>query len=554
MIDILNKYGDYETYSFDVFDTVMGRITLDPKGVFALMQQELITNNEYSDLPNTLITDFSFHRQYNETYARRFSHRKIDEITLEEIYNRIAHGHGLTPNQVQKLIDLENNTEISVGIAIPDIVDDLILLKKLGKRVLLISDMYLSHNTIRSMLDRACPELKDIPLYVSSSYRVTKRKGGKLFTYIQKELNLSKSWLHIGDNAVADKKMPELIGITGKLVNHYNNPSIFKTMEKALQYNTYAQLWMGIASHGRRKADCYKNKNRYKVGLTYGAPILISYVEWILNQAIERNIRALNFLARDGYILKNIADQIIEKRGLQIKTAYIYSSRKAWSENAFANNRNHCIESYLKDNVLVYKNKIAFVDSMGTGVTVNRMFQHMDIWKNYEHIIFAINGRKGKNTDSIIKYDFLEFLDVYDSIENFCKSMDGQTEGYHLEGDKVVPITNEYDGYKLKAFGYADYINGIYDFLKIYLNYNSVVKKVSYSSIMEVNQWYLRVINHYLDEDIIQFLGDFPKDNIGRTFKYSKLGRKYIKLEMRFKRLRALIKYIEKEKLCHFVG
>ena len=44
----------------------------------------------------------------------------------------------------------------------------------------------------------------------------------------------------------------------------------------------------------------------------------------------EKGIQKLFFIARDGYILKKIADILIEKYRYPIATVYLYGSRKAW--------------------------------------------------------------------------------------------------------------------------------------------------------------------------------------------------------------------------------
>ena len=43
-----------------------------------------------------------------------------------------------------------------------------------------------------------------------------------------------------------------------------------------------------------------------------------------------REIHKVKLIARDGYIPKLITDIVIQKRGLDIKTKYLYGSRLAW--------------------------------------------------------------------------------------------------------------------------------------------------------------------------------------------------------------------------------
>lgn len=59
------------------------------------------------------------------------------------------------------------------------------------------------------------------------------------------------------------------------------------------------------------------------------APIMVSYVWWILLEAKQKNISTLYFLARDGYTLCKIAELFCEKFQLNIQCRYLYCSRAA---------------------------------------------------------------------------------------------------------------------------------------------------------------------------------------------------------------------------------
>ena len=51
------------------------------------------------------------------------------------------------------------------------------------------------------------------------------------------------------------------------------------------------------------------------------APVLFCYVSYILDSVKKKNINRIFFLSRDGYILKQIADIIIERKKLKIQTS-----------------------------------------------------------------------------------------------------------------------------------------------------------------------------------------------------------------------------------------
>lgn len=85
--------------------------------------------------------------------------------------------------------------------------------KKAGKKVLIVSDMYLDRSSIASLLQKH--GLGDLyhRIYVSSEYGTTKQEGG-LFRRICDDENAEPSAiLHIGDSWYSDYRIPESLGL-----------------------------------------------------------------------------------------------------------------------------------------------------------------------------------------------------------------------------------------------------------------------------------------------------------------------------------------------------
>lgn len=80
-----------------------------------------------------------------------------------------------------------------------------------------------------------------------------------------------------------------------------------------------------------------KNKDNIAkyIGEEFGGPILVPYIKWILKYAIHNKIDKLYFIARDGYVLKKIADIFIKYYKYPIHTYYLYGSRKTWRVGLF---------------------------------------------------------------------------------------------------------------------------------------------------------------------------------------------------------------------------
>lgn len=56
-------------------------------------------------------------------------------------------------------------------------------------------------------------------------------------------------------------------------------------------------------------------------------PVVYEYISWLLYQAHKRKLKTLYFLARDGYLLKQVAELLCIKKGYHIQCKYLYCSR-----------------------------------------------------------------------------------------------------------------------------------------------------------------------------------------------------------------------------------
>lgn len=66
------------------------------------------------------------------------------------------------------------------------------------------------------------------------------------------------------------------------------------------------------------------------LGRTAAGPVLFDYVNWVLREAQKEKISCLYFLARDGYVLYQIAQKICLQNNLPIQCYYLYCSRLAF--------------------------------------------------------------------------------------------------------------------------------------------------------------------------------------------------------------------------------
>ncbi len=340
MLEVININKDNKEtnsttilYSFDIFDTLITRTTATPCGIFSIMEKHLLQDSEYENFPEIVKQNFFIIRQEAENFIRTNKKLMYDEqdIKFEDIYKIIKNNYNLNETQINTLMNLELNTEIKNIIPIQKNINTLKELIFKNNRVVLISDMYHSEKTIRVFLSHIDPIFENIKIYVSSEYNKTKTSSD-LYNYVKEQENVEyENWTHYGDNNYSDIKMAKFLGI--KTV--YTPKNDLKGYEESLllnneisESNFYSQMLVGTAKLTRTLSDY--NDKIFDFGCSYSGPLLYNYVQWIIEQSLSRGIKTLYFIARDGYIPKLIADEIIKLKNLDLKTKYIYGSRAAW--------------------------------------------------------------------------------------------------------------------------------------------------------------------------------------------------------------------------------
>lgn len=323
-------------YSFDVFDTLITRTTAAPQGIFSLMRDRICREKHSNGLDDYIIDNFYELRIHSEEFARKVGQAKqVEEITLQDIYLAMAVSGCLDDRQIDYLCKLEQEIEIASVVPVRENIMRLKELIKQENRIVLISDMYLSVETIRKMLLQADPVFEKIPLYVSSEYGKRKTTGN-LYRFVQeKEKVFFGDWTHIGDNLHQDIEVPHRLGIWTEISEKRKLTEFEKRCLDCYRGDSKLEIMIGTASGVAVK----RNKtSAYSIGYRFVGPILYSYAEWIVDQAVKKGINRLYFIARDGYLIKKVVDAIIRKHKIKINTKYIYGSRKAWRMASLSEN------------------------------------------------------------------------------------------------------------------------------------------------------------------------------------------------------------------------
>ena len=183
---LMEEIEKHDIISFDIFDTLVMRNVYYNKDVFRLMALQLD--------PVWGIDFFSVRTEAEQVLSRE------TYPYIEEIYDYISQKYPCLQGKEAELIALEIQMETDLILPRQDVVEMFYLAQKLQKKVYIVSDMYMHHDTLAAILEK-----KGITGYekllVSSEYNSSKPQH--LFEHYLKEIP-EGTCLHIGDSWVCD--------------------------------------------------------------------------------------------------------------------------------------------------------------------------------------------------------------------------------------------------------------------------------------------------------------------------------------------------------------
>lgn len=248
---------EYDVISFDVFDTLIIRDLSKPSDLFLY---------EYGFIGKCL-------RIFAEMLARKKKHN--GEVTLDDIYKYL-------PFDIKRELEFEKK----ICRANPLLFDFYNRIKD-SKKIVAISDMYLSSETISVILKDAGYNI-DI-IYVSCDKGCNKETG-ELFNKFIEDNNVNKSKIiHIGDSLKSDYEGAKKAGIDSFLIEkHKNILSYRKINKKNYELNSFI-------NHGLNDIDDPVEKIGYEVV----GPIILGFCQWVHDRYLYYGFDKLFFLARD---------------------------------------------------------------------------------------------------------------------------------------------------------------------------------------------------------------------------------------------------------------
>lgn len=332
---MLNKYYHKlqaaDVISFDIFDTLLARQTAHPTDVFAVAQEMLNHSSIYH-----MSDDFRKLRIDAERLARQAT-QNVD-ITLDDIYDVLGEVTTYDKSFLDELMRYELEAEEALLSRDPSVTPIYNEAKRLKKKIVIVSDMYLPRGFIEKVLRKNGIDGWD-RLILSCDDNVGKYCGSAFAKLIA--LYPEKKILHVGDNEWSDIAWSNAFGLDSIHIHRNIEAASFEkhapyraiyggrrfrwtsddhTYETSdLQFNIISGMTVNYLADSKRGVP-------EAIGYGVFGPLLLALTQWIERTAYEEGIEQLYYLARDGAIIQRAHDEYFGDKG--VKGTYTYGSRR----------------------------------------------------------------------------------------------------------------------------------------------------------------------------------------------------------------------------------
>lgn len=315
--------------SFDVFDTLIHRLVLNPVDVFAILVRRLKAT-EIGLYHPSVVANFAVLRQEAEGLARERHHLANGsyEVTFKDIYSLLKETAAIDETLLAQIMEEEFLIEQAVVYANPLMLSLFEYALQQQKTIVLCSDMYLSSEQI-SLLLRCAGYSPPFTLFVSGEIKQSKHDGS-MFPLVCGQFGITPAQLaHFGDNYRADYQMPLALGVRTRLFAAFGQdimPTSVLSPEKPLRDNGVYGLIQGTVRNVllNQKAE---DDPWFGVGASIFGPLFLGKFLWLIVNLRQEPVDKVLFFARDGYFFHQLYERYKALLEIDTPAEYVYLSR-----------------------------------------------------------------------------------------------------------------------------------------------------------------------------------------------------------------------------------
>lgn len=441
--NISQLLNSFEIVTFDIFDTLITRMVYQPQDVFALMQK--IIQKKYK-----ITIDFIGIRNQMEKIAWE---KHGDYCNIHNIYDELKLLNIFSEGQTEELKALEIELEYKLCIPRTDALEIFNNLVSCGKRVILISDMYLTKSIIESMLLK-CGYKGYEDIWISCEKGLRKDRE-TLWEAFFKQFGEYRT-IHVGDNphsdcqVVGDRQRINMLWLSPN--DQFKFSSQYDKFEKYINTTVENSLMLGIFVHkylynspfALKANGSVQLKDLEEIAQGIFAPVFLVFLQFLEKASADK----LLFLSREGCFLQKLYKEYCASfKCIEISNLYFYTSRRAASlpqikslldiKEILQTSYNGCLSVLLKERfgienpIIIQDMQIHLPDDLNKVLAVLAL--------NAEELLSEIDEERNSYTeyiDSVVEKD--EKLAVVDvgyagTIQYYLmKLLERDIEGYYM--------------------------------------------------------------------------------------------------------------------------
>lgn len=336
-----------DTVTMDLFDTLFIRRIHDPDLVKFPVCEYIAKRARAMGLTATRRgvwrARWEIEREHRARHGKSHpDHEACYPEFMGETLDRVF-GEQLPSRMLEDVTDFELLLETAVIVPRAALVEWLRALKERGKRVFLVSDIYLPAEHLRRLVEaQGLTSLVEDVVSSADSFRA--KASGAAFPLLQERFGLDpQRWLHVGDNPISDGIRPAEFGLQA-LVLHDAGERHRKGITRCIHgAASRSQFWKGRYVHQLMLPLEGENQVRdplYVEGYSFYGLLLANFVHRFASECKRLDIRRVYFCSREGWTFQRIWDALVPylwPDGDAPDARYLYVSRRALAPTACAN-------------------------------------------------------------------------------------------------------------------------------------------------------------------------------------------------------------------------
>lgn len=330
---------EYDTVSFDLFDTILIRRINNPDMVKPAVSRFIASKaracgSQWSWEEVQQLRDKVENAQRARTGKRFDDHEARYPDFMSEVLSRIFK-EKMTDDLLGRVTDYELAIENAMIVPRADMVVWIKKIYEQGKKILIASDIYLPSDHLKRLIEHA-GFIEYVTDVVSSADTFLAKASGKAFPMLEEKHSIDpQRWMHIGDNPISDGLRPSEFGIRALVLK---DVSEIRRKTIARMYTVFSNrriYWKGRLLQQLMLPLEDENLPRsllYVEGYNFLAPLVGTFVQRIVEKTQRLGVERIYFMSREGWTFKKFwerATPLMSPDCLLPEVSYLYVSRMA---------------------------------------------------------------------------------------------------------------------------------------------------------------------------------------------------------------------------------